>query len=155
MNDPGVGLFARRSDRLDRWIQFGMAGGKVIKVDFPLDRPAEAASEHTVLDRLGHYLDDGTEDDFRDIDIALTGPTDYRPVYDAVREIPYGTQANVETIAERALGSNEDDAAIGTVREALRANPVPVLVPDHRIQDVTGSTPTAVREVLRSIEGLS
>jgi methylated-DNA-[protein]-cysteine S-methyltransferase len=44
----------------------------------------------------------------------------------------------------------DDDA--GTVRSALRENPVPLFVPDHRVSE-PGATPADVAERLREIEG--
>jgi methylated-DNA-[protein]-cysteine S-methyltransferase len=45
---------------------------------------------------------------------------------------------------------DEDDAQ--TLRTALRANPVPIFVPDHRVEDAPGATPESVAVTLRDVE---
>lgn len=155
MEDRGVGLFTRRSERLDRWLQFGMAGGRVIKVDFLVERPDGATDDHPLLDRFERYLDHGEAVDFRHVEIALTGPTDHRPVYETLRDVPHGTEVTVDDLVERTAQVPNDEAGRRTAREALTANPVPVLVPDHRVVDVTGGSGTEIRRHLRELEGLS
>jgi methylated-DNA-[protein]-cysteine S-methyltransferase len=49
---------------------------------------------------------------------------------------------------------DENEADVTTVRTALDANPVPVVVPDHRIRDGPSSAPPRVEQRLRSLEGL-
>ena len=154
MSDPGVGLFARQSDRLERWVQVGMAGGRVIKVDFLVDRPAGAEMSHSLLDRFDRYLETGEPMAFDDVEIALTGPTDHRPAYDTLRQVPFGTSVTVEEIVARTAQLPDDDGGTHTVREAIENNPIPVIIPDHRVDNVTGSTPPAVRESLRALEEL-
>jgi methylated-DNA-[protein]-cysteine S-methyltransferase len=40
------------------------------------------------------------------------------------------------------------------VREALAANPVPLLIPDHRVRDGPSGAPPPVEQKLRAVEGL-
>lgn len=154
MEDPAVGLFARRSARLDRWVQFGMAGGRVIKVDFLVDRPTGAEEDHPLLDRFERYLERSEAVEFDDVEIALTGPTDHRPVYETLRGVPHGTEVEVHELVERTAQLPNDEDGQRTAREAIAANPVPVIVPDHRVRDVTGASGQDVRDALRDIEGL-
>jgi len=51
------------------------------------------------------------------------------------------------------LDPNEPDD-VRTAKEALRGNPVPLVVPDHRVQGGPYATPAEVRETLRSVEDL-
>ena len=112
--------------------------------------PADADPEHPLLDRIGDYLD-GDDDHFDDVTVALTVPTEQRTVLEAVRNVPYGETVDVARIARLAGLDDEDADDLKEVRTALRANPVPLFVPDHRISG-PGATPPAVAERLRAIE---
>ena len=48
----------------------------------------------------------------------------------------------------------EDDTDRTLVRTALAENPVPLLVPDHRVRDGPSAAPPDVEQKLRSLEGL-
>lgn len=151
MNAPASGLFAARSDALERWIQLGVASGRMIHVSFVDADPGADGDDHPVLERLLAYADAGAVDDFRDVPIGLTVATDVRRVLETVRDIPYGDQWPLARIVERTPAmAGDEDAAIA----ALAENPVPVLVPDHRVDGATGATPPAVRDALRAREGI-
>lgn len=154
MEHTGVGLFARYVERIDRWVQFGMVSGRVIKVDFLIDQPADATSNHPLLDRIVAVLDGGEKDSFTDIEIALTGPTDYRPIYATIRSIPFGESQTVRDISAKSPNIEPDESGDQRVHQAIRDNPVPLLVPDHRVDDAPGRLDPPIRSVLRSIEGL-
>jgi len=51
------------------------------------------------------------------------------------------------------LGADDQDDQ-QQVREALAANPVPLLIPDHRVRDGPSGAPPAVEQKLRVVEGL-
>lgn len=149
-----AGIYARESSYLESYVQLGVAQGRVISVSFP-QRPAEEAeSVHDLLDRVEAYLD-GEPDDFADVTVGLTVPTDQRSVLEAVREIPYGEDATVEQLARMAAAlDSEDDGDRETVRTALANNPAPLFVPDHRVRDGPSGAPPAVEQKLRAVEGL-
>ncbi|WP_440005270.1 MGMT family protein [Halomicrococcus sp. SG-WS-1] len=152
MDDAGI--YARESTYLERHVQLGIASGRVLSVSFPHDPDEEAQGDHELLDRVFAYLE-GVEDDFSDVQVALTLPTDQRSVLERVREIPYGDQINVETLARMTAGvdhTDEDDQNM--VRSALDSNPAPLLVPDHRVRDGPSAAPPDVEQKLRSLEGL-
>jgi len=153
MSTADAGIYARESDFLDRFVQFGAAGEKIIQLSFPTVPDDDAESEHDLLDRIEAYLN-SDEDDFRDVDVGLTVPTDHRSALEAVREIPYGEQGTVEQVTRMAGLDPGDDESQRTVREALAENPVPLLVPDHRVRDGPSGAPPEVEQQLRSIEGL-
>lgn len=147
------GIFAREFDYLRSWVQLGVASQQLVQVSFP-DRPAEdAAVDHELLDRIDAYLE-GVTDDFDDVDIALTVPTDHRAVLTATREIPYGEQVRVERLANMAGLDPDDEATIEEVRTALAENPIPIVIPDHRVRDGPSAAPPDVEQRLRSLEGL-
>ncbi|WP_435069471.1 MGMT family protein [Haloplanus sp. C73] len=144
------GIYARDSSVLDRAVQIGVVAERVISVSFPAEPPADAEPEHPILDRIFEYLD-GAEDHFDDVPVGLTVPTEQRTVLEAVRNVPYGETVDVARVARLAGLDDEDEAALDTVREALRANPAPLIIPDHRVSG-PGATPAAVAERLRDLE---
>ena len=148
------GIVARESPYLGRFVQLGIASGRVIRVTFPEEPGPQAVTDHPLLDRLFSYLDGGA-DDFADVELALTVPTDHRQVLEATREIPYGEGTDVSTLARRISGlhaDEEDDLQL--IRTALSENPVPLLIPDHRVRDGPSTAPPDVEQKLRSLEGL-
>ncbi|GAB7011865.1 MGMT family protein [Halolamina salina] len=147
-----AGIYARESEVLGRPVQIGVASSQVIDVSFPETIPDDAEPEHPILDRVFDYLD-GVEDEFEDVEVAITVPTDQRAVLDAVCQIPYGEVGNTRQVAHMANLNPDDEDDAQTVRTALRANPVPIFVPDHRVEDVPGATPSDVAATLRRIEG--
>lgn len=144
------GLYARETPALGRAVQVGLAGDRVISVSFPETVPADADPDHPLLDRVFAYLD-GAEDHFDDVEVALTVPTERRAGLEAARNVPYGETVDVSRLA-RLAGLDDDDAEdLDTVRAALRGNPVPLFIPDHRIEG-RGATPPPVAERLRDLE---
>ncbi len=149
-----AGVYAREMDYLGRYVQFGRAGEKVIRLTFPESPDPEAVGDDALLDRIEDYCD-GERDDFRDVPVGLTVPTDQRAVLEATREIAYGEQIGVERLVRTVAGlDSEDEADLATAREALAGNPVALVIPDHRVRDGPSAAPPAVEQRLRSIEGL-
>lgn len=146
-----AGIYAQQSDVLGRVVQIAVASGQVIDVSFPAEAPADADPTHPILRRLFDYFD-GAEDEFDDVDVAITVPTDQRAVLDAVCQIPYGETGSTRQVAHMANLNPEDEDDAQTVRTALRANPVPIFVPDHRVENAPGATPAAVASTLRMVE---
>lgn len=156
MNAPTdeAGIYARESEYLERFVQFGEAGDRIISVSFPTQPEADTGGDHQLLDRIDDYLT-GAADDFTDVTVGLTVPTDQRKVLEAVREVPYGENATVEQVAAMTPGldaSEQDD--LTKVREALAENPVPLIIPDHRVRDGPSAAPPPVEQKLRAVEGL-
>ena len=150
-----AGIYARESPYLDRYVQVGAASGRVLSVSFPDVPDADAEADHPVLDRIFEYLDGLEPITFDDVQVAMTMPTDQRSVLESVREIPYGDQVTVDTLARMTSGlDHEDDDDIILVRTALDENPTPILIPDHRVRDGPSAAPPDVEQKLRSIEEL-
>jgi methylated-DNA-[protein]-cysteine S-methyltransferase len=150
-----AGIYAREAASLDCHVQLGIAQGTVISVEFPSQPAPEAASEHALLDRIEAYLA-GEPDDFADAPVAMTMPTDERAVLERLRTIPYGEEIPVEHLARLVPGRNPaDEADIRAIREALAANPAPLLLPTHRVRDGPGGMPPDTEQHLRALEGLS
>lgn len=152
--DDEAGIYAREYPYLGRYVQLGLAQTRVISVSFPNRPEADATSDHELLDRIAAYLE-GDREDFADVTVALTVPTDHRRVLEAVREIPYGEDANVEQVVRMSAGMDPDDTEdMERAREALAANPAPLFVPDHRVRDGPSAAPPEVEQKLRAVEGL-
>ena len=149
-----AGIYARESGYLERYVQVGLASGRVISVSFPASPDEDAESELPLLDRVQAYLE-GDEDDFADLDVAMTMPTDQRRVLETVREVPYGEQVSVEKLVRMTPTLDaDDDGDHQLVRTALAENPAPLVIPDHRIRDGPSAAPPEVEQRLRSLEGL-
>ncbi len=146
-----AGIYARESSLLDRVVQLGIASGRVISVSFPETVPADTDPSHPLLDRIFEYLD-GAEDTFADVEVALTVPTQQRQALEAARKIPYGETVTVERLTAIAGMDGDDEEDRLAVRTALQENPVPILVPDHRVRDAEGATPASVARRLRELE---
>ena len=157
MDDAGAevpGIYARESPYLERFVQVGAVGGKVLAVSFPTNPDGDAGTEYALLDRIERYLD-GAKDDFGDVDVGLTVPTDQRNVLVALRDVPYGKQVSVERLTAMTPGLDADEEPDQElVRTALAENPVPLVVPDHRVRDGPSGAPPDVEQKLRSLEGL-
>ncbi|QLC33800.1 methylated-DNA--[protein]-cysteine S-methyltransferase [Halarchaeum sp. CBA1220] len=147
-----AGIYATESTYLERYVQLGVAGDRVISVSFPKDPDEDAASDHPLFERIDAYLE-GVEDDFEDVPVGLTLPTDQRAVLEKVREIDYGEQVGVEALARMTPGLDADEDR-QLVRTALSENPAPLLIPDHRVRDAPSGAPPEVEQKLRGIEGL-
>jgi len=147
------GVFAREFDEIGRAVQVGFAGGRVISVSFPATAPADASGDHDLLDRIGAYLG-GERDAFDDVATGLTVPTDRRAVLEALETVPYGEEVSVSRLTRLAALDADDPADLELVTGALRDNPIPILLPDHRVQGGPYATPGDVREALRRAEGL-
>jgi methylated-DNA-[protein]-cysteine S-methyltransferase len=149
-----AGIHARESEYLERYVQLGVASGKVVSVSFPRAADDAATLDHPVLDRVFRYLE-GAADDFADVDVGLTVPSDQRAVLQALRGVPYGEQISVERLARTVGGLDpESDDDREQVRTALAENPVPLVIPDHRVRDGPSGAPPEVEQRLRSLEGL-
>ncbi len=151
MSDSGV--FAGYVESLDRWVQVGIASGNVIQVSVFSTEPAEVV-DHPYVARLVAVLDGGEPDPFDDIPIALTVSTQERRIFETVRGIPPRQERTVAEVVSRTAVLQPGEDAHRHVREALSGNPVPLLVPDHRVAGIDGATPPDVRRHLRRIEEL-
>ena len=145
-----AGIYARESSMLGRSVQFGFASGRVINVSFPESVPEDADRDHPLLDRVDAYLN-GATDDFDDVEVAMTLPTDRRQVLEAVRKVPHGERISIERLARLAGLDDEDETDLRLVEEALANNPIPLLIPDHRVEGPSGA-PDEVARRLRALE---
>lgn len=104
----------------------GFAG--LLVKHFPDARREEAfAPNREAIRQLVEYLE-GKRTDF-DLPLDLRGTTFQRAVWDALLAIPYGETRSYLDVA-RAVGNPEAVRAVGM---ANGANPVPLVVPCHRV----------------------
>jgi methylated-DNA-[protein]-cysteine S-methyltransferase len=90
--------------------------------------PAPAAIEQLIAD-MQDYMS-GRRVDFASVAIDLTGADPFqRKVYEAARAVPWGQTVSYGELA-RQTGSPGAARAVG---QALSRNPVPIIVPCHRI----------------------
>jgi methylated-DNA-[protein]-cysteine S-methyltransferase len=143
-----AGIYARAYDGVV--VEIGVASGRVVGVSFPAGVSDDADPDHPLLDRVEAYLD-GEEDHFDDVQVALTVPTGHRAVLEAARNVPYGETVSLQRLARLAGLDADDEDDLETVETALRENPVPLFVPDHRVEGA-GATPPDVERLLRSVE---
>jgi methylated-DNA-[protein]-cysteine S-methyltransferase len=109
-----------------------------------------------ILDTVRKHLR-GELQDFRDVPLDLSGIGEFdRKVYEAARQIPPGETRTYGEIA-RAIGRSTESRAVG---QALARNPIPIIIPCHRILAASGrlggfSAPGALQTKTRllSIEG--
>lgn len=147
------GVFAFGSRYLETNVQVVIEDGSVTSVTFP-DTPAAAAEdEHPLLERIESYLTGTVRDNFDDVPVTLDVPKRYAGVLEAIRSIPYGEARSVAELLRETTGldpTNEADYEL--VREALDANPAPLIVPDHRVRDAPSGAEPAIEQRLRSLE---
>ena len=154
MTPSSSGMYSRELPALDRHVQIGLAQGRVLSVEFPVEPDPEAVVDpsHELLDRVLAYFE-GTPEEFEDVIVALTMQTDHRAVLKTVRKLPYGESATVEQVGRMAPELDSEDK--NAVRTALAENPAPLLIPDHRVTDGPSSAPATVVRACRALEGLS
>lgn len=150
MDATETGIYAQEMPGIERVVRIGLASGNVISLSIPDEPDEEAIADHALLDRLEAYFS-GEPDDFSDVSVALTVPTEHRAVLDRVRELPYGETTDMETLAGMVPEIDADED-LDIVRAALAENPVPVFVPGHRVSDGPSAIPDRVARALRSLE---
>lgn len=83
---------------------------------------------------LIEYLEQGREEFSQKF--AVRGGTDFeKAVWNALREIPYGETRTYKWLAEK-IGKPSASRAVG---RALSRNPIPIIIPCHRIIESDGS----------------
>jgi methylated-DNA-[protein]-cysteine S-methyltransferase len=147
------GIYARTSPTLDRVVQVGVVSGKLISVSFPETIPDDAEHDNAYLDAIIDAID-GRDAGLDEIPIGLTVPTDQRGVLEAVRNVPRGEAVDIGVVVRMAGLDPEDDDSKRVVRKALAENPIPVVVPDHRVRDAPSGAPDIVVSTLQRVEGI-
>ncbi|MCX8066002.1 MAG: methylated-DNA--[protein]-cysteine S-methyltransferase [Candidatus Hydrogenedentes bacterium] len=85
--------------------------------------------------RLDRYFS-GINEDFSDIPLDLTGASEFQlRVWDALRKISFGKTCTYAELAVRAGFPPRYARAVGF---ALGRNPIPIIIPCHRVLPATG-----------------
>lgn len=132
--EAALETFAHFSRELGLYVHLTMREGRVSAVHMDARKPrAGVPTEHPYLARILEQIAHGS-DDLRDVPVELAlGPFERR-VVEALREIPRGTVLTYGELARR-LGHPGAARAVGN---ALAKNPVPLLLPCHRVVPSTG-----------------
>ena len=112
------------------------------RIDFPTSENREPISEAWIRDdepfteamrQLEEYFD-GRRRSF-DLSLAPAGTLFQREVWDALREIPYGETRSYGSLA----GTIGRPKAVRAVGAANGKNPIPIVIPCHRVIGADGS----------------
>jgi methylated-DNA-[protein]-cysteine S-methyltransferase len=96
----------------------------------------DANGQPEVAARVLAYAE-GSDDNFADVDLDFTGvPTVNRRIYEHIRELAWGETTTYGAIA-RWLGDVTMSRAVGG---AMGANPIPLIIPCHRVLAADGRT---------------
>lgn len=128
-----------------RWIDSPIGGlrihasaGLVTAIDFGASSPRGSAAPDDLLDRvelqLGQYFA-GERTEF-DLPLASDGTEFQQKVWAELQRIPYGETASYGEIARRLGYEAGISRAVGA---ANGANPIPIVVPCHRVIGADGS----------------
>jgi len=128
------------------WTDLGIArvalpGRDRVRTELWISRdPAEPGFPDGIIaglpDRIKRYAE-GAREDFTDVPLDLTGIPDFhRQAYDLLLKIGYGETTTYGTLA-RTLGDVTLSRAVG---QAMGANPIPLIIPCHRVLASDGKT---------------
>lgn len=129
------GVVAEDAGVVEVVLPFGSADAAAMTCRL-VDKYGLIVSENEISRTAGRRLVSYFEGVIQNFDVAIAIETTpfRRRVYDIVRAIPYGA---VMTYGEVAIAAGSPGAARG-VGGAMAANPVPVLIPCHRVIGVNG-----------------
>ncbi len=114
--------------------------GALCRIDFDADertyerRKPGTAIESGVVERLTRYFN-GHRETFDDVPVDMAGATPFRQaVWKALRRIPYGEVRSYKWLSEQ-VGQSRAFRAVGG---ANRSNPIPIIIPCHRVIQANG-----------------
>ena len=163
MKTPAESLYWHEIDSPIGRLLLAGDGASLIQVSFqsgprPIQPPrlwrADAAPFRAVIAQLEEYFA-GQRLEF-DLPLAPRGTEFQRRVWHALREIPYGKTISYGELARR-IGNPSASRAVGL---ANGANPLPILVPCHRVIGADGSLTgfgggLPIKRKLLALEGLA
>ncbi|MFQ5908557.1 MAG: methylated-DNA--[protein]-cysteine S-methyltransferase [Thermoplasmata archaeon] len=128
-----LALYSRFSQELGLYVQLEVLGDRVRRVRLASEPLKEGEASHPYLMRILDHIRTG-EGDLSDIPVDLqVGPFD-QEVLALLRTLRPGTTITYGEIARR-LGRPRASRAVGN---ACRRNPIPVIIPCHRVVPATG-----------------
>lgn len=112
-------------------------GDKLVAIDFDADDDGDRADNDVLVAtelQLGEYFA-GERTDF-DVPLAAQGTEFQHRVWDELIKVPFGETASYGDISQRLGLDRRGPRAVGT---ANGRNPIPIIVPCHRIIGADGS----------------
>ena len=111
--------------------------GFIVKITYEGNRAEEILSDNEVLCKAKNQIDDYFMGALRDFDLPLKiNATDYhKKVLEALMKVPYGTTVSYKQLAEMT-GNPKAYRAVGS---AMKNNPLPIIIPCHRVIARDGS----------------
>lgn len=122
--------FAAWVDEDGRLVRFHLRAANVATVDSKAEHNPGKLAE--VQRQVTEYAD-GSRRDF-DLELAPTGPDFEMTVWQALRDIPFGTTTSYGAVA-KAIGQPTAARAVGA---ANNANPIALIIPCHRVIGADG-----------------
>jgi methylated-DNA-[protein]-cysteine S-methyltransferase len=128
-----------------RWMDSPIGGlrvhasaGLITAINFDASRPRKGRVSDSLLDRAEEQLAAYFAGDLTDFDLPLAseGSEFQKKVWAELRRIPYGATASYGDIARRLGYEPVISRAVGA---ANGANPIPIVVPCHRVIGASGT----------------
>ncbi len=128
-----------------RWMDSPIGGlrihtsaGLITAIDFDAAKPRAERIDDPLLDRAEEQLTAYFNGDLKDFDLPLAseGSEFQKKVWGELRRIPYGETASYGEIARRLGYEPVISRAVGA---ANGANPIPIIVPCHRVIGANGT----------------
>lgn len=128
-----------------RWMDSPIGGlrihasaGLITAIDFGATKPRKERSNDPLLDRAEEQLTAYFNGELKDFDLPLAseGSEFQKKVWAELQRIPYGETASYGDIARRLGYEPVISRAVGA---ANGANPIPIIVPCHRVIGADGS----------------
>ncbi|RIW30206.1 methylated-DNA--[protein]-cysteine S-methyltransferase [Bacillus salacetis] len=128
--------------------------GFLTKVEF-VTAP-ESTSENTLLQKAAAQMEEyfrGNREKF-DLPIKTKGTPFQESVWEALKDIPYGSTCSYKQIAEKI----NNPKAVRAIGQANKSNSLPIIIPCHRVigknQSLTGYAGSQVdkKEILLKVE---
>jgi len=123
--------FAAWVDEEGRLLRFHLRAAGAAHVDPEAENNSRKLAE--VQRQVSEYAQ-GTRRDF-DLELVMEGPDFEKSVWTALRDIPYGTTTSYGAVARR-IGQPKAAREVGA---ANNANPIPLIVPCHRVIGADGA----------------
>jgi O-6-methylguanine DNA methyltransferase len=125
--------YARFSAELHLYVWMWLHGERIASVAMRPDPSPDADARHPYLDRILRHVRTGAGD-LKDLPVELNVSAFERRVLEETRRIPTGRTASYADVARR-IGAPNAARAVGN---ALARNPVPLVIPCHRVVPVSG-----------------
>jgi methylated-DNA-[protein]-cysteine S-methyltransferase len=128
-----------------RWMESPIGGlrvhasaGLITAINFDAGKPRKERAHDPLLDRAEEQLTAYFAGDLTDFDLPLAseGSEFQKKVWAELRRIPYGATASYGDIARRLGYEPVISRAVGA---ANGANPIPIIVPCHRVIGADGT----------------